>query len=233
MGVRHYRDLIAWQLAMAFAAEVTGLVRGSPGAERDREYRNQLLGAAESVASNVAEGFLRFSRAEFRRFLDYALGSLVEAETRLDHGVARKYFSQDDTAKANRLARRALTAMVRLKQSQGTNAPVAPVALVAPVARRKQGGPVVERPHLSPVAPVVPVAPRVPVVPVVPVVLRATLPNRPYDFHEPRNVRSMLRRRVCDCSARGSGHRAGSGTIEPAGLPLERGLRPRGCLPQT
>jgi four helix bundle protein len=119
MGVRHYRDLIAWQLAVGFSAEVAGLVRASGRASEDVPFRNQLLGAAESVSSNVAEGFMRYSRPEFRRFLDYALGSLAEAETRLEHGIARGYFTADDITRANRLARRCLTAMVRLKQSQG------------------------------------------------------------------------------------------------------------------
>jgi len=117
-AVRHYRDLIAWQLADLFAADVQKLIHASTSAHGDFRFRNQLLGAAEGVSSNVAEGFLRFSSADFARFLNYALGSLAEAETRLEHGVRRGYFSSADTATTRHLARRTLTAIVRLKQSQ-------------------------------------------------------------------------------------------------------------------
>lgn len=118
MAVRHYRDLIAWQLAEAFTAEIGRLVDASPNGQADLLYCRQLLGAAESVGSNVAEGFLRCSPADFARFLSYALGSLAEAETRLQHGVRRRFFAEDDTVAAQILARRTLTAIVRLKQSQ-------------------------------------------------------------------------------------------------------------------
>lgn len=117
MAIRHYRHLISWQLADRFSAEVQRLVHESPVAQSDQRYREQLLGAAEGVSANVAEGFLRFSRADFARFLSYALGSLGEAETRLQHGVRRRYFTDADTAAAQQLARRALTAIIRLKRS--------------------------------------------------------------------------------------------------------------------
>ena len=118
MAVRHYRDLIAWQLADAFATEVGELVHRSAAARDDVPYRTQILSAAESVASNVAEGFLRYSPAEFARFLNYALGSLAEAETRLQHGVRRGYFAAPATNAAQLLARRTLTAIIGLKKSQ-------------------------------------------------------------------------------------------------------------------
>ena len=117
MGVRRYRDLYAWQLADAFCAEVNRLIELSGAARLDTRYRDQLLGAAESVAGNVAEGFLRFSSADFSRFLSYALGSLGEAESRLRNGVRRGYFHASEIAAAETLARRALTAIVRLKRS--------------------------------------------------------------------------------------------------------------------
>ena len=118
MGVRHYRELIAWQLADRLAAEIARAANSSPEASADQGYRRQLLGAVEGIGSNIAEGFLRYSRADFARFLAYALGSLAEAETRLEHGVRRGYFDASDIANARALARRTLTAIVRLKQSQ-------------------------------------------------------------------------------------------------------------------
>jgi four helix bundle protein len=94
VGARHYKELIAWQLAQQFKTEVFALVQTSQRASNDRPYAEQLTGAASSVAHNIAEGFLRFGPREFRRFLDYALGSLGEAEGRLEGGIQLGYFDR-------------------------------------------------------------------------------------------------------------------------------------------
>ena len=118
MGVRHFKALIAWQLADAFKLEVQQIVRESREASADLRYRGQLLDAAGAVSKDIAEGFLRHSAATFVRFLDYGLGSLVEAETRLQDGIERDYLAQSKCDEAFRLARRCLTATIRLKHSQ-------------------------------------------------------------------------------------------------------------------
>jgi len=110
--------LITWQLADQFNDAVHDLVMGSSASATDRPYRNQVLDAASGVPSNVAEGFLRYSPREFAKFLDYAMGLLVEAENRLRDGIRRRYFDADQCAPAFQLGRRCLTAAVRLKQSQ-------------------------------------------------------------------------------------------------------------------
>ena len=117
-GVRSYRDLIAWQLADAFKNQVFGLVTASARAADNRRYRDQLLDAAGAVSKDIAEGFLRNSRRDFSRFLDYALGSLGEAEERLADGVSLGYFEQEHCRAAFRYAKRCMVATIRLKQSQ-------------------------------------------------------------------------------------------------------------------
>lgn len=120
MGARHYKELIAWQLAEQFKNEVYGVLQASTRASQDQPYAQQLTGAASSVTSNIAEGFLRFAPGDFKRFLDYALGSLGEAEGRLADGIQLGYFEAVSCEKAFRFAKRCLVATVRLKQSQRT-----------------------------------------------------------------------------------------------------------------
>jgi hypothetical protein len=52
------------------------------------------------------------------RFLDYSIASLGEAELRLKQGIRLGYFRAAECAHASTLARRCLTACIRLKQSQ-------------------------------------------------------------------------------------------------------------------
>ena len=117
-GVRRDEDFAAWQLADAFKKEVFRLVRGSRDAQRDFRYRDQLRNAASGISKHITEGFLRFSPLDFARFLDYALGSLGEAERRLGDGVELDYFARDDCRAVFQLARRCSPAIRRLKQSQ-------------------------------------------------------------------------------------------------------------------
>jgi four helix bundle protein len=117
-GVRRDRDFAAWQLADAFKQEVFRLVRHSVDASRDFKYRDQLRNAAAGITKHITEGYLRFSPLDFARFLDYAMGSIGEAERRLRDGVELGYFSESDSRDAFRFAKRCFVATLRLKQSQ-------------------------------------------------------------------------------------------------------------------
>ena len=118
MPVRRYQDLIAWQLGDRFEREVHRLVLGSAEARSDERYKKQILEASTSVPVNICEGFLRFSRTDFARFLSYALGSLGEASRRLHTGIRRNYFSEAECELAFRLGRRCVGATIGLKRSQ-------------------------------------------------------------------------------------------------------------------
>jgi four helix bundle protein len=74
--------------------------------------------AAAAVSKDIADGFLRKSAPQFAQFLDYALGSLAEAEDRLSDGVLLHYFSTEQCRPAVTFAKRCMVAMIRLKQSQ-------------------------------------------------------------------------------------------------------------------
>jgi len=87
---RSYRDLIAWQKAMKFVTEIYTVTQRFP---KRYGLTNQLLRAAVSVPSNIAEGQARFSQKEFHHFLSQARESLVELETQLLISKDVKYLS--------------------------------------------------------------------------------------------------------------------------------------------
>ncbi len=78
--VRHYRDLVVWQKAIAWVEAVYRTAASWPTDERFG-LTSQIRRAVVSVPSNIAEGCARRGPAEFLRFLSIARGSLAEAET--------------------------------------------------------------------------------------------------------------------------------------------------------
>jgi four helix bundle protein len=77
-----YRDLVVWQKAVQFVADIYRLTSTFPDNER-YGLVSQLRRAAVSIPSNVAEGQGRLTEGEFRQFLGHARGSLLEVETQL------------------------------------------------------------------------------------------------------------------------------------------------------
>jgi four helix bundle protein len=77
-----FEDLTVWQKSRALAGDVYKATNQGPFA-RDFGLRDQLRRAAVSVMSNIAEGFGRYTRPEFRRFVIIARGSIAEAQSQL------------------------------------------------------------------------------------------------------------------------------------------------------
>jgi four helix bundle protein len=77
-----YKDLEAWQCAMALVLEIYRSTAKFPKEEMFG-LTSQLRRAAVSVASNIAEGKGRFSDRELGQFLAVARGSIFEIETQL------------------------------------------------------------------------------------------------------------------------------------------------------
>ena len=100
MGVKSLEELTAWQIARAFKLEVYRVVRANTAANGDLRLRSQLMEAAASVESNVAEGFERYSAGEFGRFLAFSRASARESLVRLQDGVDRGHFSPAEIAEA-------------------------------------------------------------------------------------------------------------------------------------
>jgi len=102
MSVRTYRELVVWQKAMDFVADVYRVTQNFPKEEL-YGMTSQLRRAAVSVPSNIAEGQGRQTTGEFRQFLGQARGSLLETETQillaerlgfLDHNAAEGLLEQ-------------------------------------------------------------------------------------------------------------------------------------------
>ena len=78
--IQSYKDLEIWQEGIHLVKTVYLLTKAFP---REELYglTSQMRRAAVSVPTNIAEGYARHHRNEYRQFLYIALGSLAELET--------------------------------------------------------------------------------------------------------------------------------------------------------
>ena len=80
--MQDFRNLLAWQKAHSLTKEVFAISATWTGSPH-YVLRNQMVRAALSVPSNLAEGAGRTGDREFRRFVRIALGSASELEYHL------------------------------------------------------------------------------------------------------------------------------------------------------
>lgn len=90
--MQDFKDLVAWQKALALVAEVYRRTGSFPKHET-YGLTNQIRRAAVSVPSNIAEGQAHYSRREFCHFLHHSRGSLAELETQLILSERLRYIS--------------------------------------------------------------------------------------------------------------------------------------------
>ena len=114
MAVRHFSELIPWQLSEALRAELVAISERANEA-RDYRFRDQLRASALSAPANIAEGFGRYGHGDFARFCDIAIGSLTETESHLTVARREGYVSASDYKTLSFLIRRARIATIRLK----------------------------------------------------------------------------------------------------------------------
>lgn len=77
MGLQKFEDLIVWQKAQEF----TVLIYKQFDSTRDFGFNDQICRASISISNNIAEGFDRSSKPDFRRFLYIAMGSNSEVKS--------------------------------------------------------------------------------------------------------------------------------------------------------
>ncbi len=93
--VEKFEDLIVWRKAHDLAVGIYRLTNREPFC-RDFGLRDQIQRAAVSVMSNIAEGFERYSRLEFRQFLSVARGSVAEVRSQLQLARSLQYVNEED-----------------------------------------------------------------------------------------------------------------------------------------
>ena len=79
MGIKKFEDIIVWQKAQDFSVEIYSLIRNN----RDFSFRDQITKASVSISHNIAEGFDRRTKPDFKRFLYFAKASNSEVRSML------------------------------------------------------------------------------------------------------------------------------------------------------
>lgn len=97
-----YQQLVVWQKAMDLVTAVYLLTEHFPKLEQFG-LTSQMRRCAVSIPSNIAEGSKRSTKADFKNFLVFALGSGAELETQLEIAKRLGYMSEKSFGGINML----------------------------------------------------------------------------------------------------------------------------------
>ncbi len=96
MPIKTYKDLNVFRESYALALEISRATKSFPAAEQF-ELARQLRRAARSIPANIVEGWAkRFSAAEFKRYLQVAIGSCDECKLWLEMSRDEGHLSSAD-----------------------------------------------------------------------------------------------------------------------------------------
>ena len=85
-----YRKLEIYERSYRLALELHEITKRFPESER-YDLTSQIRRASKSIPTNIAEGYGRQSKEEFKRFLRISLGSCNETQVHLDFCKDLKY----------------------------------------------------------------------------------------------------------------------------------------------
>jgi four helix bundle protein len=113
---KSYRDLDVWQCAIQLSVELYRLTGDFP---REEIYglTSQLRRASVSVTGNIAEGYGRSSKGEYRNFLGMARGSVLEVQTQLVIAREPGFGDAEKLAGVEKLADRAGKMLWAMRQN--------------------------------------------------------------------------------------------------------------------
>jgi four helix bundle protein len=118
--MRNFRNLDIWKEGISLTKKVYHLVDLLPDNEK-YGLRSQICRAVVSIPANIAEGSSRSSEADFKRFLEIAIGSAFELETHLiiaqEIGFCSDEKINETVQKANQLQQKINAFLNKLKQS--------------------------------------------------------------------------------------------------------------------
>jgi four helix bundle protein len=112
-GVRRHEELFAWQLSEELKLGILKVL-ARPAVARDYDFCRQIRKSARATPALIAEGFGRFRRAEFARYLEFALGELAETRNHLRDGTQCGHFTIDEFRTLWRICYRAKLASTGL-----------------------------------------------------------------------------------------------------------------------
>ena len=96
MGMHNYRELKIWQRSMDFVVKVYEVTASFPKEER-YGLISQLRSCSISIPSNISEGAGRGTNKQFKRFLEFSMGSSNEAQTQIELACRVKYLERELT----------------------------------------------------------------------------------------------------------------------------------------
>ena len=93
MDMHNYRELKIWQRSMDYVVKIYEVSADFP---REEKYglSAQLRSCVVSVPSNISEGAGRGTNKQFKRFLEFSMGSINEAQTQIELAYRVKYISK-------------------------------------------------------------------------------------------------------------------------------------------
>jgi len=101
--IERFEDFECWKAGRELRKTIYRFTRGSAFAE-DFSLVDQIRRAAQSVTSNIAEGFGREGNKEFINFLSISKGSVTEVQDQLYTALDENYITQADFDRAYALA---------------------------------------------------------------------------------------------------------------------------------
>jgi len=91
--VERFEDLQVWQMAHDLSVSIYRITRAGEFS-KDWGLRDQIQRASVSVMSNIAEGFERYSRQEFKQFLSISRGSCAEVRSQIQLAKSLNYINE-------------------------------------------------------------------------------------------------------------------------------------------
>lgn len=92
--IKKYEDLQCWQQSRLLVNQIFEIISNS-SLKNEYALTDQLKRAAISVMTNIAEGFSRYHKRDFIRFLDYAQSSSQEVKSLLYIVLDQKMISSE------------------------------------------------------------------------------------------------------------------------------------------